>query len=207
MLSYTEELLERNVRSIPLNVLMRQLLEESRSRGDIEAAELLFNRLLQKLELEDPFGRAGDLNNPSKVSRQRPFTQEELSTFRKSIATLVRYSKNPERARKYTLFLLTQTDPPLRDQHTEITCLINIIYVYCNSGSSEHMKQGLDFVKLGLERGLKLNTSQNNTTHSPFRDQASVFATVSLKILRYHHLYPSPDGLHLQDRPAHPRRV
>ncbi|KAI9274271.1 hypothetical protein BDA99DRAFT_532918 [Phascolomyces articulosus] len=198
MLASTEKLLETPPLATYLPDLMHNIILEIKYNSDFRAGETLFYHLLKRLQLQDSLGRPADVYSPDKpnfFSRDnRPFGEKELVYFRKSIASMIRYSPQPETGLRYASFLLNQIQPPLRDAQTEVTVLINLIYIYSKDGSDAYMKAGLDFVMIGLERGLPLYRNSGNERKRAFNNPGTVFSTVSKPILKYHNLQPTHDG-------------
>ncbi|KAG2224155.1 hypothetical protein INT45_000170 [Circinella minor] len=201
MLPTTLKLLETPVMETLLPDLMHTILNELKNNNDFETGEKLFSRMLEKLQLQDSLGRTADVycSYQSQYSRKNQrFTNAEINYFRKTIATMIRYAPHPEKGLKYASFFLNQISPPLRDAQTEITILINLIYIYGQNGSDEYMKGALDFVKIGLERGLVLHRATFTERKRVFNDPASVFSSVSKIILKYNNLQPTMDGKGLE---------
>ncbi|KAI7858111.1 hypothetical protein BDC45DRAFT_328092 [Circinella umbellata] len=201
MLPTTQKLLETPVMETLLPDLMHTILDELKSNNDFQTGEKLFFRMLEKLQLQDSSGRTADIycpNKPQYSRKNRPFTNAEMNFFRKTIATMIRYAPHPEKGLKYASFFLNQIRPPLRDAQTEITVLINLIYIYGQNGSDEYMKAALDFVKIGLERGIVLQRATFTERKRAFNDPTSVFSSVSKNILKYNNLQPTQDGKGLE---------
>ena len=200
MLPITEKLLDTPAMATYLPDLMHTILNELKSNSDFQAGEKLFSHMLEKLQLQDSLGRPADVHSPDKpqYSRDQAFTNAEMNYFRKTIATMIRYAPDPETGLRYASFFLNQLHPPLRDAQTEITVLINLIYIYGRNGSDVYMKAGLDFVKIGLERELVLHRTTAIERKRAFNDPTSVFSSVSKPILKYHNLQPTPDGKGLE---------
>ncbi|KAI9489024.1 hypothetical protein BDB00DRAFT_640003 [Zychaea mexicana] len=197
----TDTLLSKPPYTTNIHDLKHNLVDELKNQNNFQAGEALFAHLLKRLQLQDSFGQPADVYNPDKPKyfrTERPFGFAEIGNFRKAVVTMIRYSPHPETGLKYASFLLEQIDPPLRDGHTEITALINLIYIYSHSGADEYLKNALDFVKIGLDRGLHLYRKSHYEETRTFKDSSSVFSSVCKPILRYHKLQPTLDGRGLE---------
>ncbi|KAI7846633.1 hypothetical protein BDC45DRAFT_576929 [Circinella umbellata] len=169
MLSKTQKILETPTVETSFHDLMDTILDELKKINDFEAGEKLFSHLLEKLQLQDPLGRAADVYCPDKPqysSNNRTFINAEIVYFRNATATMVRYAPHPEKSLKYASFFLNQIHPPLRDAKTEITILLNLIHVYKRKRS--------------------------------FDNDSLVFSRASHRILKYNNLQPTRDGKSLE---------
>ncbi|KAI8148842.1 hypothetical protein BJV82DRAFT_663193 [Fennellomyces sp. T-0311] len=132
------------------------------------------------------------------LKSKRAYQNMDIASFQKSIAKLVRFAPNGNKLMYYAGMLLNDFWPPLRDERIENTILIDIIKLY-GRWRGEYWTKGLDFVKIGVERGLGVSS---NRMH--FFQQEDVFESACMPILRYHGLCFSRDGLSLEKRPPRP---
>lgn len=119
--------------------------------------------------------------------RCMPHREVVIHCFQRAICSLVRHAPNHHLALKYLCFYLEQIDPPLRNERTESTMLINIIHVFAQERQSIEMAhRALDYINIGLERDI-LHRSQYHPNCTPknakFQDPASVFYSVSRPVL------------------------
>ncbi|KAF9990643.1 hypothetical protein BGZ65_000935, partial [Modicella reniformis] len=106
-------------------------------------------------------------------------TEEDVKLLRWSISCLVRYAPSVSESRTVYMFLL-KLDPPLRDDTTVNHCLGSLIYQYNIERNPEVRKQGVDFVRIALQRGmgkLEYDTERNAGTRitRPARNTRETF--------------------------------
>lgn len=167
-------------------------------------AEKLFQDLMDKMRLTDNMGNPARLPNDNDDNNSmdrngyyqntnNTMTRSDAAAFQRAICSLVRYAPTRDKALKYLCFFLDQIGPPLRTAKTEITMLINIIYMYAKDASSPGVaQQALDFIKIGLERDV-MNIPAEHDPNDSFQDPANVFFSVSKPILRQLNLRFSQD--------------
>ncbi|KAJ8656222.1 hypothetical protein O0I10_008016 [Lichtheimia ornata] len=166
-------------------------------------AEKLFQDLMDKLRLTDNMGNPArvpannnnnmDANNKGYYQNTTTMNRYDAGAFQRAICSLVRYAPTRDKALQYLCFFLYQIGPPLRTAKTEITMLINIIYMYAKDKELPNVaQQALDFIKIGLERDV-MNVPPEHDPNDSFQDPASVFFSVSKPILRQLNLRFSQD--------------
>jgi hypothetical protein len=171
---------------------LNAIVNESKLDRNYTNAEAVFELFLKHLNYAVP------------LRPQKQYLEEEVKTFQKSIATMIRYAPGPQKALDYSSYLLSQP-PSLRTEFVEMTCLINLIFVYRVDGSADAMDKALELIRVGLERKV-----YNLKAHRMFeRDNvAEVFYQVAGKVVAYHQLQFSTDRKTLEPcpRPGHPQR-
>ncbi|KAI9276856.1 hypothetical protein BDA99DRAFT_494307 [Phascolomyces articulosus] len=160
-----------------------------------------YQEQLQPRIENDTMGNSPNKNNNTNAPNKVPPRSCQL-IFQICTSAMVRYASDPEEALLYAHFFLTKVYPPLRDEHGELCILTGLIHVYADSGDSKYLHDGLDLVKIGLERGMLLSSYDGIDGHAlDLREgherSSKIFAWVSHKILRFHQLKPSRDGASL----------
>ncbi|KAI9275829.1 hypothetical protein BDA99DRAFT_496556 [Phascolomyces articulosus] len=165
-----------------------------------KAAEELFQDLIKSLENKKMTYEQRQRQQQQEYQQYQQqslpfrFREQDIISFQRSIAKLVRLAPTPSKALHFTHILLYKIDPPLRDPKIENTVLIHLIKVYSKYGG-EWLVKGLDFVKIGVERGLAQTPKISKPMyHLP--DDA--FEVTSIPILRHHQLKFSRNGLSLE---------
>lgn len=164
----------------------KSLQDPSEIQANYSEAEKVFQAMMDRMQLTDNMG------NPARIDvisnhgyyENASIVPRDADAFQRAICSLVRYAPTRDKALKYLCFYLHQIGPPLRTAKTEITMLINIIYMYAQESRSslKVAQQALDFIKIGLERDV-LNIPPTVDPNDSFQDQASVFYSVSKPIL------------------------
>ncbi|KAI9490892.1 hypothetical protein BDB00DRAFT_835877, partial [Zychaea mexicana] len=175
------------------------IINEIHINKNYPAAEELFQNLLTLLQVNKSSRITCD--DPRSQQQGRPqYRVSDISSFQKSIAKIVRHAPYPTRALYYANIFLNDVEPPLRDAKIENTLLIDLIKQYARHGG-DFLIEGLDFVKIGVERGLAQQEQQSSRSLSrPDHHfaQMNAFEIASMPILRHHRLRFSKDGLLLE---------
>ena len=162
-------------------------------QANYSQAENLFSSLMDKMQLTDNMGNPArlpdDQGKKEEISTYNGYyrpgantTADHMAAFQRAICSLVRYAPTRDKALKYLCFFLYQIGPPMRTAKTEITMLINIIYIYDQEKSLNVARQAVDFIRIGLERGV-FDIPEKTTANDSFQNPASVFRSVSIPIL------------------------
>ncbi|KAI8379696.1 uncharacterized protein BYT42DRAFT_337365 [Radiomyces spectabilis] len=175
-----------------LRALQSSILNEAKDRCDFKKAEELFLELVHQLDI--PLARH------AAAIEHREYTFGEIVAFQRSIATMVRYAPNAQRAIDYFTFLMRQRTTALLDDDILQTCSINMIYVYCHAGE-EYMGKAKEILELAL-------ASFAATKAEKWDDQSAteeVLKSVSMPVLKYFRLKISFDRYELQPYRPPPR--
>ncbi|KAG0183111.1 hypothetical protein DFQ28_002304 [Apophysomyces sp. BC1034] len=165
------------------------IVQEAKHKQDFGAAEELFQCLLEELHLKPTMK---DNKGRAKIA------EKSIIAFQKSIATLIRYSPNPQRALNYACYFLREIKEPYRDESTENRILINIIYVYSRSSDEKHLVDGLDFINEGLARGLAQGHASRFNARRGSDNRENVFVNVCKPLLTHNRLHIADNGTSLE---------
>ncbi|KAJ8663014.1 hypothetical protein O0I10_001191 [Lichtheimia ornata] len=176
-----------------LTHVMRAIQYEINHNHDYNAAEELFRDLLLMLNLERIDDGAhslisSPLEDDAYSVRRSVYSELDIACFQKSIGKLIRAAPQPRIALKYVCYLF-QLDPPMRNERIENTALIDVIRVYARA-RGEYLVKALDFVEIGVERGLAI--PHNTRIKHHLNDDA--FQVACHPILRHNRLRFSDDG-------------
>ncbi|KAG0042949.1 hypothetical protein BGZ83_012007 [Gryganskiella cystojenkinii] len=124
----------------------------------------------------------------------------DVTFLQRAISVMVRYAPSPTEANVIYGFFLKQCQEPIRNDATIDTNLINLIYQYAQvKDDPEIQRQGLDLVRVALERGIGLSTYNARHSHTS-NNPGSILASVSRPILLLHQLQITADGRSLEAR-------
>ncbi|KAI9498850.1 hypothetical protein BDB00DRAFT_796930 [Zychaea mexicana] len=198
MKSSAEAILRQAPEAINPREFIRELLDAIKLDKDFYGGKKLYSHYLKGvLKTKDPSNQYPDLHDPNKPAYQRArhLSDEEIRIFQKATSSLVRYAPNPDVALRFAEFFLVQVAPPLRNEQTELIILVSIMYCYTHArhNKCEYLRKGLDWVRIGLERGLALRRTKV-PLRSGFERTSQMFASTAEPILSYHRLTPSADG-------------
>ncbi|KAI8879779.1 hypothetical protein K501DRAFT_276224 [Backusella circina FSU 941] len=182
--------MQKEKERVTLHDYLHAIVNESKHDKNYDNAQAIFGLLLKHLD------------HALSLRPQKIYILDEISIFQRAIATLIRYAPSPQKALDYTAYLLAQA-PPLRTEHVETTCLINLIFVYRVDGTPDAMDKALDLIRMGLDR--KVYNLEARMKHE-CDNVADVFVQVSRKVLAYHHLQFSMDMKSLEPYQRRPLR-
>lgn len=172
-----------------LSHVMRAIQYEINHNKDYNAAEELFRDLLLMLHLhpidDGPHTLMSSLDH---TMTRAVYSELDITCFQKSIGKLIRAAPQPKTALKYVCYLF-EVSPPMRNERIENTALIDIIRVYARA-RGEYLVKALEFVQIGVERGLAVPNNTRIKHH--LNDDA--FQVACHPILRHNRLRFSNDG-------------
>ncbi|KAF9982671.1 hypothetical protein BGZ65_002599 [Modicella reniformis] len=132
-------------------------------------------------------------------SYPRRVYEDDIRLIRWSISSLVRYAPTVSESRIMFMYLL-KLKPPLRTEESINHCLGSLIYHYNQERDLEVQKQGVDFVRIALKRGLgKLDYDTSTRNTNPARNGRDTFLnSVSYRVLKANRIQISDNGLSLE---------
>lgn len=173
-----------------LSHVMRAIQYEINHNKDYNAAEELFRDLLLMLHLHPIDNGQHTLMSSLETDTmtRSVYSELDVTCFQKSIGKLIRAAPQPKTALKYVCYLF-EVSPPMRNERIENTALIDIIRVYSRA-RGEYLVKALEFVQIGVERGLAVPNNTRIKHH--LNDDA--FQVACHPILRHNRLRFSNDG-------------
>ncbi|KAF9585688.1 hypothetical protein BGW38_001205 [Lunasporangiospora selenospora] len=178
------------ITSYQLNLQLRQAMTESNSRGWSQAPPTS----------SAPVAAESTTAIPAKPLPAHDFNRDEITAIGHAIAMMVRYAPSPSEANVIYMFYLQKCTPPILSDDTINHCLVSLIYLYNNvRNNTELQLQGVDLVRVALERGIGLEGYKAVKQRECWKKKPErILNNVSHNILWSANLQISEDGKKLE---------